>query len=448
MIYPTNRFLYLVFVPLFGAIFLLPLEIAAGPSYAWISGRAIVGLLILDGALLALFVLEALTLPRRRRFSAGRKTDPVYSIHYPHGVELDIIYRGSRSLSTIVKDDWSEPMSPEGFPDEVRIQTGVNRIGYRLRINDRGMHKMEKAHITVFSTFGFVRRIYRVPCPSEIRVYPDLKAISKYLLLARKSHLGLLGIRRAMKGGGDTEFERLREYQRDDEFRHMDWKATARQSRMIVRTYQMNQNQTVSFLVDCGRMMTAEVKGRTLLDYALNSILLLSRVALGQGDRVGFTAFDSSVHRFVKPAIGPGHHRRLVRAAYDLFPSHRESNFDQAFHHLNAYSRKRSLVILITNVIDEMNAETIRSYLGGLSGRHLPFAILLKQRDVEEMVSERPTDPDGFYVQAAAADFLTWKARTVQSLTNSGVLVLEAFPDNLDTEMINRYLMIKARKLL
>ncbi|MBI3395570.1 MAG: DUF58 domain-containing protein [Spirochaetia bacterium] len=448
MIFPTHRFLWAAAVPLVLSMGLLPLDIALGPEYSWISSGALRVVAGADVLLLVLFLLEAVSLPRHRHMKAMRHTDPVYSIHYPHEVVLDIVLVRRAPVAAVVRDDWSADMETAEVPEKVELRPGTNRIVYRLRVNRRGLHVLELAYVTCVSRLGFTKRVLRLPVRTELRVYPDLKAVSKYLLLARKSHLGLLGIRRTQRGGGDNEFERLREYQRDDEYRHIDWKASAKTSRLIVRTYQMNQNQTIIFMVDCGRMMTATVGGRTLLDYTLNSVLLLSRVALGQGDSVGFLAFDSSVHRYVKPAGGAGHHRRLVRAAHDLFPSHKESNFDLAFQHLNTYSRKRSLVCLVTNVIDEMNAEMIRAYLGSLAGRHLPFAVLIRPQDLDTLLSKKPETPEGWYTQAAAADFLHWKERVVQGLMNDGVLVMEAPPQALDTEMINRYLSIKARKLL
>ena len=240
----------------------------------------------------------------------------------------------------------------------------------------------------------------------------------------------------------------MRDYQPDDEFRHIDWKATARQNNLIVRTYQMNQNQTIIFLLDCGRMMTAEFEGRSNLDYALNSVLLLAHVALRQGDRVGLLAFSSGVRRYVKPGSGANYHRRLVQAAYDLKAEHSESNFDLAFQYLNTVSRKRSLVCLITNVIDEMNSEMIRAYLGSLAGRHLPFAVLMKQREIHALLEEEALSRELLFQQAAAADFVLWRDNVIQTLGNHGVLTLEAFPDQLDAALINEYLKIKARKLL
>ncbi|HNN58971.1 MAG TPA: DUF58 domain-containing protein, partial [Leptospiraceae bacterium] len=256
--------------------------------------------------------------------------------------------------------------------------------------------------------------------------------------------LSFMGIRRIRTTGGDTEFERLREYTRDDEFRRIDWKATARQRRFMVRQYQQSRNQTIIFMLDCGRMMTAESQGVRVLDQAISSILLLARVALDQGDRVGILAFSSRVLRFVAPVSGSGKHRVLVQACYDLYASHEETNFDLAFRHLQRASRKRALVCVVTNVIDDANADMIRSHLEVLSGRHLPFAVLLKIREIHEM-AEKANDAA---IRLGVSDFLEWRKNVIHRLSAGGVLVLESFPDQLEVSLINQYLWIKARNLL
>jgi uncharacterized protein (DUF58 family) len=131
------------------------------------------------------------------------------------------------------------------------------------------------------------------------------------------------------------------------------------------------------------------------------------------------------VSRYVPTAQGVAHHRRLVQACYDLFASHEESNFDQAFFYLNRVNRKRSLVCLITNVIDEMNARMMDSYLGTLSGRHLPMAVLLKQREISGLLEQPPESREQLFTQAAAADFLLWKDKVIQDLKNRGVLAYD-----------------------
>lgn len=433
------------------ALVLLPIEAMGLPEALEIlRGRLVEVIVVMDGLVISLLIADAATLPRRRRISASRTLDHVFSLAYPHRVALALQVRGGfrGKFHARVSDDLLANMRREGMVHDVILRTGVNLLEYRLRVMSRGKYSLSCVYVTVFSFLGLCRKVARIPCNSEVNVYPDLKAVSRYILLARRSQLGLIGIRKAARAGGENDFERLREYQRGDEVRHVDWKASAKQDRLIVRTYQLNRNQTIVFMVDCGRMMTAEIDGRSMLDFALDAILLLAKIALDQGDRVGLLAFDSRVLRYVAPAAGAGHHRRLVRAGYDLFPSYRESNYDLAFQHLNRVSRKRSLVCLVTNVIDEMNAAMMESYLGAIAGRHLPFAILLQYPDLWSLLEFPPKDDRALYRQAASADFLFWQLAVIQRLKNRGVLALESLPHKLNADLINEYLRIKARNLL
>ncbi|MCB1173478.1 MAG: DUF58 domain-containing protein [Leptospiraceae bacterium] len=404
----------------------------------------------LNLALLILFLLDSWTIPARRRFRAERQLIRTFSIGYPHPVQMHIDWRGflRRRLRTQIFDDLHEHMHTDGFQHAMILRRGRNTIDYRLRVSERGLYEQQWVYLSCYSWLGLSRRIYRIACQTRIQVYPDLKAISKYALLARRSRLGLMGVRKLRKIGGDNDFERLKEYGRDDEFKHIDWKASARANELMVRTYQKTRNQTIFFLLDCGRMMSSEHQGQSLLDHALSSMLMLAWVALSEKDQVGLLAFDGQIRAYVPPGSGKMHHRRLVQAVYNVKASNTESNFDLAFQYLHQVCRKRSLVTLLTNVNDHMNANQLHSYLASLTSRHLPFAVLLEQPELNNYMMEPPADQQALYTQAAIADFLFWKTEVIQRLKNRKVLATSALPADLGVHLINEYLRIKARHLL
>ncbi|MCB1303757.1 MAG: DUF58 domain-containing protein [Leptospiraceae bacterium] len=447
MYYPTNRFwLPLLVLASLSALvagmlhFLQSLQIYYDVARIYILGA--------HGFWIALAVVDAITIPGRKRFRIERKLDRIFSQGFRHTVELLIEVRGSllRGFEVFLSDHEFTESRQYGMPFKGELRRGINRLSYRMRIRRRGKYEFQKIYLSCFSLLGLSRRIYRIPCHSEVRVYPDLKAISRYLLLARKSHLGLMGIRKFRRRGGDQEFERLRDYTRDDEFRHIDWKATARNQRLIVREYEMNRNQSVVFLVDCGRTMTATDESRSYLDYAINGSLLLTAVAERQQDRVGFLAFSNRVLRYVKPARQ--NREKIIQAAYDLEPEYAESDYEGAFRFLNTVLRKRSLLILLTTIIDDRTAEMVQAYLGTLSGKHLPFAVMLNAPDLHHSLDQPPESIAQAYFQAGVADFVLWKEELYQKLRNRGVLVLDSLPEDLNAGMINEYLRIKARNLL
>jgi uncharacterized protein (DUF58 family) len=202
------------------------------------------------------------------------------------------------------------------------------------------------------------------------------------------------------------------------------------------------------FLIDCGRMMTNEAAGLSLLDHALNSMLMLSFVALNRGDSVGLVCFSDEIHTFVPPRSGKQQMNRLLHASFDRFPRLVESRYDEAFLYLGSHCRKRSLVVLVTNVIDEVNSHQVQQYLGSLAGRHLPVGVLLRDRRIFEAADVPQPQGRELYRAAAAAEILCWRHQVLTDLHSKGVLSLDVFPEDLTAPLINRYLEIKARHLL
>ena len=147
-------------------------------------------------------------------------------------------------------------------------------IKYDLSASRRGAFEMEKIYIRVDSRWGLWQKFIELPASNSINVYPDMKQLSRYALLARTNRLSLMGVRRTRRVGQDHEFERLRDYTADDNYRHLDWRATARRHKLTVRDFQSSQSQRLIFLIDCGRMMTNEAVGLSLLDHSLNACLL------------------------------------------------------------------------------------------------------------------------------------------------------------------------------
>ncbi|MCX7428596.1 MAG: DUF58 domain-containing protein [Planctomycetia bacterium] len=275
-----------------------------------------------------------------------------------------------------------------------------------------------------------------------------MKQLGQYAALARANRLNLLGVRRTRRIGQDHEFERLRDYTIDDNYKHIDWRSTARRRKLTVKDYQASQAQRILFLVDCGRMMTNEAAGLSLLDHGLNALLMLSYVALRQGDSVGLIAFSDEIHSFVPVRGGMNQMNRLLHASFDRFPRLVESRYDLAFRYLASHCRKRSLVVLISNVIDEVNTNQIERYLGNLVGRHLPLGVLLRDHRLFDAVEvEQPRDAQ-LWRAAAAAEILSWRHQVLTDLQSKGVLALDVFPENMTAPLINQYLEIKARHLL
>lgn len=438
-VYPRRRAIWLLLGPA-----LLSLGLLYFTGGAWL---AVV--LLLDAVAALLLAGDVFTLPQQAAFQAERQAGRIASLAKHHRVTLTLSNLSQRAYQARVKDDVPHELHPE--PDEFNLNLAPrsrSTVHYELRSTRRGAFTLPALHLSIRSRLGFWRRLIDLPVASTINVYPDMKQLSEYAILARTNRLSLLGVRRTRRIGQDNEFERLRDYTPDDNYKHLDWRTTARRQKLTVKDFQANQSQRLMFLIDCGRMMTNEAGGLSLLDHALNSMLMLSFVALNRGDSVGLVCFSDEMHTYVPPRGGKQQMNRLLHASFDRFPRLVESRYDQAFLYLASHCRKRSLVVLVTNVIDEVNSHQVRQYLGSLAGRHLPLGVLLRDRRLFEAADVPHPRGKDLFRAAAAAEIITWRHQVLSDLQGKGVLSLDVFPEDLTAPLINRYLDIKARHLL
>ncbi len=434
-IFPTRRFLAFMAIP-FAALLVIGFF-----SLTWA--------LILDAVFLAVAVIDLLRLRRFSGLQVVRELPRAASIKQRHTATLYFVWTGQSPLEIEIKDD--VPSEITAHPESILLRLQPHRqtlFEYQFRPERRGAYQWRWVYGKTRSPFGLWQRFVRVPAESTVHVYPDMKQISEYALLARTNRLSLIGVRRTRRTGQDNEFEQLRDYTLDDNYKFIDWRATARRNKLTVRDYQVNQSQRLMFLLDCGRMMVNEVEGLSLLDHALNSLLMLGYVALTQGDSVGMLCFSDRIHAYVPPRGGPAQMNRLLHASFDRFPQLVESRYDEAFLHLNTHCRKRTLVILVTNVIDEVNADQIKQYLQAATGRHLTVGVLLRDHRLFDPLAKSPTSEEELFRQAAAAQIAAWRHQVLTDLWHQGVRALDLFPEQMTAPLINEYLEVKARHLL
>ena len=436
-IYPNRRLVYFLIVPA-----LLAAGVLFWSGFTWV-------VIALDVLVAIPALIDLASVPGKSTFTAERQAGRIASLRQAHDITLTVANLSGSAHALWVRDAVPVELHPE--PDEFEISLRPRSratLHYELRASRRGAFTLPAIHLRVSSRWRLWQRFLTYPAVTVIHVYPDMKQLSEYAVLARTNRLSLVGVRRTRKIGQDNEFERLRDYTRDDNPKHIAWRSTARRNKLTVKDFQANQSQRLIFLVDCGRMMTAEAAGLSLLDHALNAMLMLSYVALRQGDSVGLMCFSDDVHGYVPPRGGMRQMNQLLHASFDRFPKLVESRYDEAFLYLASRSRKRSLVILITNVIDEVNAAQIQQYLGSLVGRHLPIGVLLRDRQLFDAADDPNPQGSALFEAAAAADILSWRHQVLVDMHSRGVMSLDVFPEELTAPLVNQYLDIKARRLL
>ncbi|MFY7874137.1 MAG: DUF58 domain-containing protein [Pirellula sp.] len=436
-IFPTTRWFGLL-IPLC----LTTLLILATPLFIYF-------LVVLDLIVLSIVVLDLLTITGSSGLTVERHTLRSASLGGTHDVKLMLDNRGSRTKLLEVRDDLPDGLTADPESQTLTLKPGKRaELDYRIRPTRRGSFQFEFVYLRLRSRLGLWNRFIEKPCPGELLVYPDMKQLAEYALLARTNRLSLIGVRRTRKVGQDNNFERLRDYSQDDNYKHIDWRSSARRNKLTVKQFQADQSQRLVFMLDCGRMMTNEYRGLSLLDYALNSILMLSYVALEQGDSVGFICFSDKIESYVPMRGGLSQMNRLLHAGFNRFPSMKQTNYDDAFLHFSKNCRRRSMVVLISNIIDDVSAAQVSGYMRTLRSRHLPVMCLLRDRSVFDYADNPSMDDSVLYRSAAAAQLLIWRNEVIQKMENAGVLSVDAFPESLTTPLVNRYLQAKAKHLL
>jgi uncharacterized protein (DUF58 family) len=404
---------------------------------------------VIDCLIPVVAIADLFTLPRKRSFSIERETTRVASLRKNHRVTLQISNLSYQSRTGWIRDDVPQEFEPD--PKEFVLRLAARSrvtVHYELKASRRGAFTLNQLNLRVRSRLGFWQRLLIYPQVTELHVYPDMKQLAEYAILARTNRLSRMGVRRTRRVGLENDFERLRDYTLDDNYKYIDWRASARRLKLTVKDFQTSQSQRIIFLLDCGRLMTNEAAGLSLLDHSLNAALLLSYVALRQGDAVGMIAFADRVLRYVPPRGGLKQMNQLLHASFNRFPELIESRYDDAFLYLNTHCKKRSLVVLISNVIDEVNAHQIEGYLRNLVGRHLPLGVILRDHRLFDAADRDPASDEQLFQAAAASEILIWRHQVLRDLEHHGVLALDVFPEDMTAPLVNSYLEIKARHLL
>jgi uncharacterized protein (DUF58 family) len=263
--------------------------------------------------------------------------------------------------------------------------------------------------------------------------------------MARKGLLFELGLRQQRVYGGGTEFERLREYSTDDEFRRMNWKATARRGKPIVAEYETERSQQIVCVIDSGRLMAPPIGEIAKLDYAINAALLLSYVALLKGDHVGMLTFADDVRSFLAPRRGKGQFYRTLEALYNIQHESVEADYARALSYLSVKQKRRSLVVLFTDLVTLEAAQPLIAHMARLAQHHLPVCVVLSDPNITRYAGSSTPSSSAAYERAVAEMLLDERRVVLDTMQRSGVLTIDVPADKLSISVINAYLELKAR---
>ena len=422
---------------------LVPSALAvASPTFGWLA-------LALDVAVVALCAVDFLRAPRASDVEARREVEPILRSGVDNAVHLELTCRRDAPVRGELRDECPVEVEVHGHRQHFSLAPGPRpaRLTYTVRPPVRGDLRFGDLHVRLMGPLGLCARQVRLPAAQTVKVYPDLTALTKEALeLARASEAPAERVQR--RPGEGREFESLREYRNGDDYRTIDWKASARRARTMVRVYQPERNQPVLLLLDCGRHMAGKVDGRRKLDHAVDAALRMAKVGLDAGDLVGVLAFASDVRAYLPPRKGREHLRLLTEALYRAEAALEESDYGRAYDFAFARSSRRSLVVLFTDLVDPDASGTLVARTLMLRPRHLPVVASLLDEDLQAAATGVPHTPQDAYTRQAAARLEDEYRRTAVTLRDSGVLVVRAPARGFGAAAINTYLHVKARGLL
>jgi len=318
-------------------------------------------------------------------------------------------------------------------------------LRYIVRPTKRGAFLFPKVYGYVISGLGLCRLYFERDLPREYKVYPNLRDLSRYRLITQNKRLLPQGGRVIRLRGIGTEFESLREYVDGDDYRRINWMATARDNKIIVNQYQIEKNQPIFTLIDAGRPMSYSVKGYKKLDYAINAALILSDIINQQGDNSGLMVFDTAVHACILPGKGDVHRNRLMEALYHIQDTKSTSDYEGAFIELLNRQKRQGLAFLFTDFESPEQALELAANIQALKKRLTPFIILMENDSLNRMAAEE-TDlsKPAVYQRAAAIEFLEKRKSMINNLNARGIACIESPAEEFALTAVNAYL--KARR--
>ncbi|MCC6130540.1 MAG: DUF58 domain-containing protein [Acidobacteria bacterium] len=393
--------------------------------------------LVLVAAGIETYLLLTIPIP-----SVTRTAPSTLPVGEPLEISLRVTNDSPRPLAFTLTDHPPADSRADGVP--VRVVAGPGgfaEVSYRLTPGLRGDHSFGAPDLLIESPFDLVRRRIRSGEGQSVRIVPNVRAVTRFSILALEDRLGQMGVMKAPLRGEGMDFRELREYRAGDPLRRVDWKATSRRGQLVSREYQDEKDQRVVFLLDCGMRMRAKDGPLSHFDHVLNAVLLLAYVALRQGDSVGLATFSGD-DRWLPPVKGVAGLEAIVSRVYDLFPSASPSDYLEAATALMRRQARRALVILVSNLRDEDSPELLPA-LRLLRTRHLVLLASLRETVLDEVLAKEPTDLREALRAGAVHHYLAVRKAALDAVREPGTISLDVAPAALPLALVNRYLEIK-----
>jgi uncharacterized protein (DUF58 family) len=426
---------------------LLALGIPIAAFTTWI-GTPLLGVAY-DLCLFAVAYATTRMTPPVSEFRIRRKFDPVLSVRAQNKIVLQLENEGDATISGLLRDEPPAHFEASRREFRFRVEPGeTEELTYTLVPPERGSEKFRATFLRLDCPLGLATRQIELDSSEPVRVYPNVLALREFDLLKQQGRLREVGIRRSRAKGLGSEFESLRDYAEGDDYRKIDWKASARRGRLVTRQFEQERNQAVMLCIDVGRHMLAEANGVRKLDHVLDALLMLTNAAAIAGDFVGALVFSDTVKRYIPPRKGRGQVGAIIEAIHDLVAEPLESDTGGAFAFLGSRWKRRSLMVLFTDYDNEDRAREIATAFGPMARRHLALVVRVQDPKLDEVLRSGTPNLDEMYLKAAAGLLLEDRRTASQVISSAGINALDSEPQQLASKLVTFYFSVKERALL
>ncbi len=401
-------------------------------------------------AFIAFVIADGLLLNRtKNKFTCSRKTSRLFNLGDENSVEITVQNKSALKLKLTLIDEIPIQFQRRDF--EFKLTFGVNEkqiVKYDLRPKNRGAYHFGKIHLYVSTFLGLTQRRISFNEATTVPVYPSILQMKNMEMRAMSKISLFKGIKKLRRLGHSYEFEQIKNYIPGDDYRSINWKATGRKSELMVNQYEDERSQQVYFILDKSRSMRLPFHEMSLLDYSINTSLVMANIALKKQDKAGLITFTSTMETMVKAEKTPSQLSKILNSLYREKESKTEANYELLYSSLRNAIRVRSLLILFTNFDSMYSMERVLPILRKLSRFHLLVVVFFENTELKTYSTEDPKTISDIYLQTIAGKFVNEKEQIINQLKIYGIQSIQTDPENLSVNVLNKYLELKSRGMI
>ncbi|MDP4263097.1 MAG: DUF58 domain-containing protein [Bacteroidota bacterium] len=395
---------------------------------------------------IAVLIDALLVYGKQDGFSATRVTAGRFSIGDENKIALHLENKYLFTVRISIIDELPVQFQERKWIRKLKIGGNEKReLEYSLKPASRGEYVFDNINVYVHAPLQLVKRRYTFPANEIVKVYPSYVQMRRYQLLAVSNRLQEVGVKRVRRLGHSMEFEQIKEYVRGDDYRTINWKATARKDNLMVNNYTDERSQQIYCLINKGRVMKMPFNGMTLLDYAINASLVLANVALVKQDKAGLITFAENLDTFVPADKKPTQMNLVLETLYKQQTRFLEPDFEKLFSVIRNRITNRSLLILFTNFESLESLQREMPALKKIAHYHLLLVVFFENTELKSLIDKKAAKLEDIYIKTIAEKFAFEKRLMVKELHQNGILSILTSPENLTVTTVNKYLELKTR---